>query len=105
MVLLAPALINPAYNPEPPATPLEPDTPIPFGGIPLPVDLALHFAPGAYFFLDFFLFEKRYSRDQIRKTGKALTAAATLAYGGWVEYCAQYNATCAYIHFPSCLVY
>jgi len=96
MVLTAPSLINPAYNPNPPATPLASNNPIPLTGIPLPVDLALHFAPGAYFFLDFFLFERRYTSVEIKRTGRVLTLIAAAAYTGWVEYCAQYNQTFPY---------
>lgn len=62
--------------------------------IPLEVDLALHAVPGISLFLDFFLFEKRYSKKQALYGGSAVAIMSTVWYASWVEYFAKFNGTC-----------
>jgi hypothetical protein len=62
--------------------------------IPLEVDLALHAAPGITLFLDFFLFEKRYSKKQALYGAPVVAISAGVWYVSWVEYFATYNGAC-----------
>jgi len=64
--------------------------------IPLPLDLALHAAPAISMFLDFTLFEKRYSKKQAFFGGIPLCTVAAIGYATWVEYCASFNGSFPY---------
>ncbi|KAH8833846.1 FAR-17a/AIG1-like protein [Flagelloscypha sp. PMI_526] len=59
--------------------------------IPLPMDLAMHAAPGIILLLHFFLFEKKFSLKEVRQTAAVSILAFALWYGPWVEWCASYN--------------
>lgn len=58
------------------------------------MDLALHAAPAISLLLDFFLFEKKYSKNQASYGGFVVASLAGTGYGWWVEYCAKHNGTC-----------
>ncbi|KAI0082744.1 hypothetical protein K474DRAFT_1654899 [Panus rudis PR-1116 ss-1] len=66
-----------------------------FSRIPLSTDLALHAVPGVALLLDFLLFEKKYSKKQVRY-GFVLMALVGTWYSVWVEHCAKYNGTFPY---------
>jgi len=68
--------------------------------IPLGVDLSLHAAPGIALVLDFFLFERKYTRYQVARVAPLASVLFGLWYVGWVEYCAIHNGRCT----PSLLV-
>lgn len=90
LVLLAPQLIlmeNPLSTEPSSAAPV-------MMRIPLEVDLALHAAPGIALFLDFFLFEKRYSKKQALYGAPTISILSTLWYSSWVEYFAKFNGRC-----------
>lgn len=59
--------------------------------IPLDMDLALHAAPAISLALDFFLFERKYSRRVTNFVAPLLALAYTAWYGWWVEHCAAKN--------------
>jgi hypothetical protein len=85
---------------EPPTS--EPSAAAAFMGIPLHVDLALHAAPGAALLLDFFFFERRYTKYQVARVAPLAAVLFGLWYVGWVEYCASHNGRCMWS--VSCLV-
>lgn len=62
--------------------------------IPLSVDLAMHAVPAITLTLDFFLFEKRYTRYQVTHIAPLAAILFGLWYVSWVEYCASYNGRC-----------
>ena len=62
--------------------------------IPLSLDLALHAVPGTVLLLDFFLFERKYSKKHARYGGALVAVAAGSWYSWWAEYCAEYNGAC-----------
>ncbi|KAI0636804.1 FAR-17a/AIG1-like protein [Trametes polyzona] len=59
--------------------------------LPLSVDLALHAAPAVSMFIDFYFFERRYSKSVSRWGSIVLAALAGSWYSWWVEHCASYN--------------
>jgi len=62
--------------------------------IPLKVDLALHVAPGIALALDFFFFEKRYTRYQVVRVAPLVIVLFGVWYAGLVEYCASRDGGC-----------
>ena len=62
--------------------------------IPLSLDVALHASPVISLIIDFYVFEKRYPRNEAVYEGAALCACAGVAYGSWVEWLATYNGSC-----------
>lgn len=64
--------------------------------LPLKVDLALHAVPGIALTLDFFLFEKRYTRYQVTHVAPLSSILFGLWYVIWVEYCASHNGRFPY---------
>jgi hypothetical protein len=68
--------------------------------LPLTVDLALHAAPGIFLFLDFFLFEKRYSKKQASYGAPAVSILSTIWYVSFAEYFASINGSCELLSFP-----
>ncbi|KAH9842702.1 FAR-17a/AIG1-like protein [Rhodofomes roseus] len=64
--------------------------------IPLRIDLALHAVPAISLLLDFFCFERRYSRGQAIYGGIIMTALACLSYAPWIEHCAKVNGSFPY---------
>ncbi|KAJ3850950.1 FAR-17a/AIG1-like protein [Lentinula lateritia] len=59
--------------------------------IPLPMDLSLHAVPALTLLVDFFLFEKKYTRKEIRYGGTGISVVYTAFYAWWVERCAGFN--------------
>lgn len=59
--------------------------------LPLDMDLALHAAPAIALALDFFLFERKYSRKATRILAPFLALVYTVGYGWWVEHCSAKN--------------
>ncbi|KAF9453243.1 hypothetical protein P691DRAFT_801584 [Macrolepiota fuliginosa MF-IS2] len=59
--------------------------------LPLEMDLALHAVPATSLALDFFLFERKYSRHATRFLAPLLSLAYTAWYGWWVERCGAKN--------------
>ena len=93
LLLLFPSLIlrpEESSGPEPSSS----SETLSFTRIPLEMDLALHAVPAISLLLDFFLFEKKYSKNQARYGGFIVTTIAAIGYGWWVEYCAQFNGIC-----------
>lgn len=72
----------------------EPSVAAVFMELPLKVDLALHAAPVIALTLDFFLFEKRYTRYQVTHVAPLTSILFGLWYVIWVEYCASHNGRC-----------
>ncbi|KAJ3558668.1 hypothetical protein NM688_g787 [Phlebia brevispora] len=64
--------------------------------IPLELDLALHAVPGTVLLIDFFLFERKYSKKYARYGGAAVATLAGIWYAWWVEYCASFNGVFPY---------
>jgi len=62
--------------------------------LPLGVDLALHAAPAVALVLDFFLFERKYTRYQATRVAPLTAIVFGLWYVSWVEYCASHNGRC-----------
>jgi hypothetical protein len=62
--------------------------------LPLSVDLALHAAPGIVLLLDFFFFERRYTKRQVTRVAPLTAILFGLWYVSWVEYCANHNGRC-----------
>jgi len=69
--------------------------------ISLRVDLALHAAPAIALVLDFFLFEKKYTRYQVVRVAPLTAILFGIWYVSWVEYCASQNGRC--VSLISCL--
>ncbi|KAG8967921.1 hypothetical protein FRC03_009056 [Tulasnella sp. 419] len=63
--------------------------------IPLDIDLVLHLSPLLAHLLQFFLLERKYSKEQENKA-PLLAALAGLWYVSFAEWCASYNKTFAY---------
>jgi hypothetical protein len=74
------------------------DTP-PFFRIPLDIDIPLHGLPGPFLLLDFFLFEKKFSRQAMDQLAPVLAVLLSVTYSSWIEYCASYNGYC-----ESCII-
>jgi len=64
--------------------------------VPLPIDLALHAAPAVTLFLDFFFFEKRYSKKQTSFGAPVVTVLFSVWYVSCSEYFAALNGSFVY---------
>lgn len=65
--------------------------------IPLSADLSMHAAPFIALMLDFFLYERKFSRRQMNRVAPVVTLAYGMIYGGMLEYL----ATCdGYFLYP-----
>lgn len=64
--------------------------------IPFGVDLALHVVPGAALVLDFFFFERRYTKYQAARVAPITAILVGVWYVSLVEYCAGYNGRFPY---------
>jgi len=98
MFALAPVLI--IQSEEPTSEPaFEPKLSTVFGagfGIPLEVDVALHFAPLVTLVAHFFLLERNYGAEVKRLCAPLAAALFTVWYAGFQEWCASYNGTFTY---------
>ncbi|KZO95803.1 hypothetical protein CALVIDRAFT_598864 [Calocera viscosa TUFC12733] len=88
--LILPRLPHAATNPMS-IVPGEPSSESRLIRIPLHLDLALHAAPGLSMALDFFLFEKRYTRDQAWRQAPLMVLLFVFWYGGLTEYLGVLN--------------
>jgi hypothetical protein len=70
------------------------DAPPPLFRIPLDIDIPMHGLPGPFLLVDFFLLEKKFSKDTVNRSGPMLAAAIGSVYALWIEYCASYNGYC-----------
>jgi len=73
--------------------------------IPLDTDLSLHAAPAVTLLVDFLLFEKKYTKKQVRIWAPLVTLLCGTGYSCWVEYCASYNKICKCLCFSSIVRY
>ncbi|KAF7978151.1 hypothetical protein HWV62_17484 [Athelia sp. TMB] len=64
--------------------------------IPVSVDLSLHAAPGLALLADFMLFQRKFSKTEVRYVAPVIVALSAGWYGWWVEYCASFNGTFPY---------
>lgn len=64
--------------------------------IPLSVDLALHAVPAIALVLDFFFFERKYTKYQVARVLPLTAILFGLWYVSWVEYCASHNGRCTW---------
>ncbi|KAI0314269.1 FAR-17a/AIG1-like protein [Amylostereum chailletii] len=64
--------------------------------LPLSTDLALHAAPFLSLLLDFFVFDRKFSKSEMVRTAPAMAVAMAVWYGSWVEHCASYNGVFPY---------
>lgn len=91
LLLFMPQFILQSFHEEPPLS----STPSPdLFGIPLSLDLALHACPALFLLLDFFLFEKKYSKKDVSVSGPTAIVCFSIWYSLWVEYCGKKNSTC-----------
>ncbi|KAJ3913507.1 FAR-17a/AIG1-like protein [Lentinula edodes] len=88
LLLLATQLILQNGSSEPSSSPHAPQ---PLLRIPLPMDLSLHAVPALTLLADFLLFEKKYTRKEIRYGGTGISVVYTVFYAWWVERCAGFN--------------
>ncbi|KAJ3927619.1 MAG: FAR-17a/AIG1-like protein [Lentinula lateritia] len=88
LLLLATQLILQNGSGEPSSSPHAPQ---PLLRIPLPMDLSLHAVPALTLLVDFLLFEKKYTRKEIRYGGTSISVVYTIFYAWWVERCAGFN--------------
>ncbi|KAJ4465216.1 FAR-17a/AIG1-like protein [Lentinula lateritia] len=88
LLLLATQLILQNGSGEPSSSPHAPQ---PLLRIPLPMDLSLHAVPALTLLVDFLLFEKKYTRKEIRYGGTGISVVYTIFYAWWVERCAGFN--------------
>ncbi|KAF8831408.1 FAR-17a/AIG1-like protein [Lentinula edodes] len=88
LLLLATQLILQNGSGEPSSSPHAPQ---PLLRIPLPMDLSLHAVPALTLLADFLLFEKKYTRKEIRYGGTGISVVYTVFYAWWVERCAGFN--------------
>ncbi|KAJ4480649.1 FAR-17a/AIG1-like protein [Lentinula edodes] len=88
LLLLATQLILQNGSGEPSSSPHAPQ---PLLRIPLPMDLSLHAVPALTLLIDFLLFEKKYTRKEIRYGGTGISVVYTIFYAWWVERCAGFN--------------
>ncbi|KAJ3881012.1 FAR-17a/AIG1-like protein [Lentinula edodes] len=88
LLLLATQLILQNGSGEPSSSPHAPQ---PLLRIPLPMDLSLHAVPALTLLVDFLLFEKKYTRKEIRYGGTGISVVYTVFYAWWVERCAGFN--------------
>jgi hypothetical protein len=68
--------------------------------IPFNIDFSLHLAPVITLLADFIFFEKKYTKKQVQIGSPLVVLACGTWYASWVEYCASYNHTCEFLHFP-----
>lgn len=93
LIILLPHLILPATA-APNSSPSSPE----LYRIPLTLDLALHAVPCLSLVLDFFCFEKKYDKQNVKVGAPIAAFAFSLWYTLWVEHCAQKNnGICEYI--------
>ncbi|KAJ4488087.1 FAR-17a/AIG1-like protein [Lentinula aciculospora] len=59
--------------------------------IPLQLDLCLHAVPAITLLADFVLFERKYSRNELRYGATSVSVFYTMFYSWWVERCAGFN--------------
>ncbi|CAA7271803.1 unnamed protein product [Cyclocybe aegerita] len=59
--------------------------------LPLTIDLALHAAPALSIILDFFVFERKYNKNEVEAGAPVAISLYALGYTLWVEHCAQKN--------------
>jgi hypothetical protein len=64
--------------------------------LPLPIDLALHASPLFTLSIDFFVFESKFSRTNVRKAAPAALLVFSIWYASFVEYCATFNGSFPY---------
>lgn len=62
--------------------------------IPLHIDLALHAVPGIVLVLDFFLFERKYTRYQVTRIAPLIAVLFGIWYVSCLEYYAGQNGRC-----------
>jgi hypothetical protein len=62
--------------------------------VPLDIDLSLHAVPAMSLFLDFFLFQRSYSRSDTNHKAPLFAIIFAVWYGWWVERCASFNGVC-----------
>jgi len=65
----------------------------------LDVDLAVHALPAISLFLNFVLFEKKYSRKEVWYGAPAMASAMAVWYSSLAEYCGKLNGTCKSVAF------
>ncbi|KAL4076908.1 FAR-17a/AIG1-like protein [Scleroderma yunnanense] len=57
--------------------------------LPLSADLSMHAAPFIALLLDFFVFERGFSRRQMRRVAPVVMVVYGMAYASFLEYCAK----------------
>ncbi|KAH9484250.1 UPF0641 membrane protein [Psilocybe cubensis] len=91
LVTVFPHLILQASSPSESSTPSSsPITPELFH-IPLSIDLALHAVPCISLLIDFFIFEKKYNKQEVKVGAPIAAIGFSLWYTLWVEHCARMN--------------
>ncbi|KAF8902026.1 FAR-17a/AIG1-like protein [Gymnopilus junonius] len=93
LLLFMPQFILQSFHEEPP---LSSTSSLDLFRIPLSLDLALHACPASFLLLDFFLFEKKYSKRYVNVAGPLSIVCFSIWYGLWVEYCGKKNDTFPY---------
>ncbi|KAF9483902.1 hypothetical protein BDN70DRAFT_873302 [Pholiota conissans] len=91
LLALFPSLIIPPMNSTEPSTPSSSSTSPPLFYLPLTVDLSLHAVPAISLTLDFFFFERKYTKKEVHVIAPIAAAGFALWYGSWVEYCGKMN--------------
>ncbi|KAF5315751.1 hypothetical protein D9611_004596 [Ephemerocybe angulata] len=66
------------------------EAPAPFY-LPLSIDLALHACPAISLVIDFFIFERKYTKTEVNVAVPAIVVAYAVFYGSWVEFCSSKN--------------
>lgn len=56
--------------------------------------MALHLVPALSQIIEFFILERKYSEQQIKKQAPLVLIAAGISYVSWAEYCASKNGSC-----------
>ncbi|KIK91681.1 hypothetical protein PAXRUDRAFT_830623 [Paxillus rubicundulus Ve08.2h10] len=64
--------------------------------VPLKTDLALHATPFITLLFDFFVFECKFTKEQINKGAPAVVLVYGIWYASLVEYCATFNGSFPY---------
>ncbi|KAF9069887.1 FAR-17a/AIG1-like protein [Rhodocollybia butyracea] len=67
-----------------------------FTRLPLHMDLCLHAVPAISLLVDFMLFEKKYSWNELVYGAPAVSSVYTILYAWWVERCASFNGKFPY---------
>lgn len=66
--------------------------------IPLSIDLALHAVPCISLLIDFFFFEKKYNKQEVKVGAPTAAFVFSLWYTLWVEHCARMNnGNCTFV--------